>query len=188
MQRVGLDPLHLNRYPHEFSGGQCQRIAIARATVLAPKLVVCDEPVSALDVSIQAQIVNLLVQLQDEAGLALIFISHNLTIVRHISHRIAVLYLGRLVELGPAERVFAAPRHPYTKALIAALPIADPERERARLPSGLTGELPSALTPPSGCAFRTRCAHAVERCTSERPVLETDGVDAVACHRWRDLA
>ncbi|MBV8168894.1 MAG: ATP-binding cassette domain-containing protein [Alphaproteobacteria bacterium] len=192
MQRVGLDPLHLNRYPHEFSGGQCQRIAIARATVLAPKLVVCDEPVSALDVSIQAQIVNLLVRLQDEGGLALIFISHNLTVVRHVSHRIAVLYLGRLIELGPAAQLYAAPRHPYTKALIAALPIADPDRERARPPRTLAGELPSALAPPSGCAFRTRCPHAIERCAVERPmlepILETGGAQAVACHRWRDLA
>ncbi len=188
MARVGLDPRHLNRYPHEFSGGQCQRIAIARATILEPKLVVCDEPVSALDVSIQAQIINLLVRMQSELGLALIFITHNLAIVRHVSHRIAVLYLGRLVEIGPAEQVFHAPRHPYAQALIAALPFADPDREQARAAPRLEGDPPSPLTPPSGCAFRTRCAHAIARCAVERPALEADGGHAVACHRWRELA
>jgi oligopeptide transport system ATP-binding protein len=187
MARVGLDPLQLNRYPHEFSGGQCQRIAIARATILEPKLVVCDEPVSALDMSIQAQIVNLLVGMQDELGLALIFITHNLAIVRHVSHRIAVLYLGRLVEIGPADTLFRAPRHPYAKALIAALPIADPDLEQARRAPALDGDPPSPLAPPSGCAFRTRCAHAVARCAAERPALERDGEHAVACHRWREL-
>jgi oligopeptide transport system ATP-binding protein len=187
MARVGLDPRQLNRYPHEFSGGQCQRIAIARATILAPKLVVCDEPVSALDVSIQAQIVNLLVGMQSELGLALIFITHNLAVVRHVSHRIAVLYLGRLVEIGPADAVFGAPRHPYAQALIAALPVADPDQERARAAPVLAGDPPSPLTPPSGCAFRTRCHHAVARCAAERPPLEADGAHAVACHRWREL-
>src|SRR5271170_645546 len=187
MTRVGLDPSQLNRYPHEFSGGQCQRIAIARATILEPKLVVCDEPVSALDMSIQAQIVNLLVGMQDQLGLALIFISHNLTIVRHVSHRIAVLYLGRLVEIGPADALFRAPRHPYAKALIAALPIADPDLEQARVAPTLDGDPPSPLDPPSGCAFRTRCGHAVARCAAERPALERDGDHAVACHRWREL-
>ena len=188
MARVGLDPRHLNRYPHEFSGGQCQRIAIARATILEPKLVVCDEPVSALDVSIQAQIVNLLVRMQSELGLALIFITHNLAVVRHVSHRIAVLYLGRLVEIGPAAQVFHAPRHPYAQALIAALPVADPDLEQARARPSLEGDPPSPLSPPSGCAFRTRCAHAIARCAAERPALETDGAHAVACHRWRELA
>jgi len=187
LARVGLDPLHVNRYPHEFSGGQCQRIAIARATILEPKLVVCDEPTSALDVSIQAQIVNLLVGMQADLGLALLFISHNLAIVRHVSHRIAVLYLGRLVELGPAEQVFHAPRHPYAKALIAALPFPDPARETARAAPRLDGDPPSPLTPPSGCVFRTRCAHAIARCAAERPALERDGDHAVACHRWREL-
>ncbi len=187
LAHVGLDPLHVNRYPHEFSGGQCQRIAIARATILEPKAVVCDEPTSALDVSVQAQIVNLLVRMQAERGLALLFISHNLAIVRHVSHRIAVLYLGRLVELGPAEPVFRAPRHPYTRALIAALPIPDPARESVRELPPLDGDPPSPLTPPSGCVFRMRCPHAVARCAAERPALDSDGEHAVACHRWREL-
>ena len=187
LAQVGLDPRHINRYPHEFSGGQCQRIAIARATILAPKLVVCDEPVSALDVSIQAQIMNLLVGMQDALGLALIFISHNLAIVRHVSHRIAVLYLGRLVEIGPADAVFRTPRHPYAQALIAAVPVADPTIETTRASVALDGDPPSPLAPPSGCVFRTRCAHAIARCAAERPVLEADGDHAVACHRWRAL-
>jgi oligopeptide transport system ATP-binding protein len=187
MARVGLDPLHLNRYPHEFSGGQCQRIAIARAVILEPKLVICDEPVSALDVSIQAQIVNLLMRMQDELGLALIFITHNLAVVRHVSHRIAVLYLGRLVEIGPADQLFQAPRHPYARALIAASPLADPDLEQARRQPALKGDPPSPLAPPSGCAFRTRCGYAVPRCATERPVLEPDGAHAVACHRWQEL-
>jgi oligopeptide transport system ATP-binding protein len=185
--RVGLAPEHARRYPHEFSGGQCQRIGIARAMMLAPKLVICDEPVSALDMSIQAQIVNLLVALQTEMGLSLIFISHNLAIVRHVSHRIAVLYLGRLVELGPAEAIFGTPRHPYTRALIAAVPVADPVRERRRAKLPVTGEPPSPLDPPSGCAFRTRCPFATDICAAVRPELEGDA-HSVACHHWEKIA
>jgi oligopeptide transport system ATP-binding protein len=183
MRRVGLLPQQVNRYPHEFSGGQCQRIGIARAMILGPKLVVCDEPVSALDVSIQAQIVNLLVRLQRESRMALLFISHNLSIVRHVSHRILVLYLGRVVEIGEARALCRTPRHPYTQALIASVPIPDPDRERGKPRVILKGELPSPLDPPSGCAFRTRCPKATALCAAERPTLRAiaEG-QSVACH------
>lgn len=186
LSTVGLTPEMVNRYAHEFSGGQCQRIGIARAMVLEPKLLVCDEPVSALDVSIQAQIVNLLQRLQREFGLALIFISHDLSVVRHISHRVMVLYLGRVMELAPRAQIYGQPRHPYTKALISAVPVPDPDRERQRQRIVLTGELPSPMAPPSGCVFRTRCPMADALCAREAPVLEESEGHWTACHHWRD--
>lgn len=187
LPQVGLNPFMRNRYPHEFSGGQCQRIGIARAMILKPKLIICDEPVSALDVSIRAQIVNLLQDLQEKFGISLIFISHDLSIVRHICHRIMVLYLGRVMEIAPAAEIYDQPRHPYTKALISAVPIPDPRKERKKQRTLLKGDLPSPVAPPSGCVFRTRCPQADARCAAEVPLLENAENDKhlVACHYWR---
>jgi len=188
MAKVGLSPHMVNRYPHEFSGGQCQRIGIARAMILNPKLIVCDEPVSALDVSIQAQIVNLLMRLQREFNLSLILISHDLSVVRHISHRILVLYLGRVMEVASRDELYANPRHPYTQALISAVPIPDPDREANKQRIVLTGDLPSPFEPPSGCLFRTRCPKATALCAEVPP--PEDQVSAshtVVCHHWRRM-
>jgi len=187
---VRLDPALATRYPHELSGGQCQRVGIARAMVMRPQMLICDEPVSALDVTVQEQIVSLLGELKRETGLAILFISHNLAVVRQLCDRILVLYLGRMIELAPAASIYGRPLHPYTRELLASAPIPDPDVQPARLARALLGEPPSPLSPPSGCVYRTRCPHAVAVCAERIPAWEAadDASRWVACHRWRELA
>jgi oligopeptide/dipeptide ABC transporter ATP-binding protein len=186
LERVGLEAQHLQRFPHEFSGGQAQRIGIARALILGPQLVVCDEPLSSLDVSIKAQITELLQQLQRELRLSLVFIAHDLPAVQLLCDRVLVLYLGRVMELAARDTLFHTPQHPYTRALLQAIPIPDPRRARAR-PAPIIGDIPSSLFPPSGCVFRTRCPHAIERCAREVPALRRIGDSEVACHRAGEI-
>ena len=180
MLRVGLTEQQINRYPHEFSGGQCQRIGIARALILKPQVVICDEPVSALDVSIQAQIINLLKELQAEMGLALVFIAHDLAVVKHISQRIMVMYLGRAMELASKHALYDTPLHPYTQALLSAIPVPDPRKERAKNLALLQGDLPSPMSPPSGCVFRTRCPKSATQCAGDVPALRQVAQDTQA--------
>jgi oligopeptide/dipeptide ABC transporter ATP-binding protein len=186
LETVGLRPEAAQRYPHQFSGGQRQRIAIARALAPGPRLIVCDEPVSALDVSVRAQVLNLLKDLQQKYGLAYLFISHDLSVVKHIADRVAVMYLGRMVETGQTDALFADPRHPYTRALLSAIPLPTPEKRPAR--ALLAGDPPSPISPPTGCHLHPRCAHATQLCNAERPTLQADASDhATACHLWPTL-
>jgi oligopeptide/dipeptide ABC transporter ATP-binding protein len=193
LEIVGLRTAHLDRYPHQFSGGQCQRIGIARALALDPVFVVCDEPTSALDVSIRAQVLNLLTDLQEQRHLSYLFIAHDLQVIDHVSDRIAVMYLGRIVETGTPPQINANARHPYTRALLSAMPVADPKQARRASRIMVTGDLPSPVNPPSGCAFHTRCwlyqrLDRPDRCRNERPVLEAiDGAHTAACHFHESL-
>lgn len=185
LEMVGLPPAHATRYPHEFSGGQRQRIGIARALAVKPSVIVCDEAVSALDVSVQAQIVNLLQDIKDKLGLSYLFISHDLMVVRHMADRVAIMYLGRVVETGTTEDIFSRPRHPYTRALLDVVPIPGATTRNKR--AVLKGDVPSPLNPPSGCHFHPRCAFAIDRCAAEKPSLERAGLTDVACHRWKEI-
>jgi oligopeptide transport system ATP-binding protein len=189
LSRVGISPDLVNRYPHEFSGGQCQRIGIARAMILRPRLLVCDEPVSALDVSIQEQIVTLLAELKREYGMSILFVSHNLAVVRRLCDRVLVLYLGRVMEVASSAELYSRARHPYTQSLLEAVPIPDPDIQPARLGRALSGEPPSPLDPPSGCVYRTRCPHVTDVCHTAGPPLDNaSDSHHVACHRWRELS
>jgi len=184
LQRVGLNADHLSRYPHEFSGGQRQRIGIARALIVNPEFVVCDEPISALDVSVQAQVVNLLNELKESLGLTMLFIAHDLSMVRYISDRMAVMYLGALVEIGPADDVYFEPLHPYTQILVASNPEPDPESERQRLSTTIKGEIPSPVNVPEGCRFAGRCPHVMDVCRQQTPALREVQARLVACHLY----
>jgi oligopeptide transport system ATP-binding protein len=184
MQMVGLRADMIDRYPHQFSGGQRQRIGIARALAVEPRLLICDEPVSALDVSIQAQVVNLFQELQDKLGISSIFVAHDLAVVRHVSQRIAVMYLGTIVEIASRDDLYASPKHPYTQALMAAIPVPNPAVEAQREHVIITGEVPSAQRPPPGCRFHPRCPHAMAICREQAPELKQEGQTSVACHLY----